>query len=577
MTSKARARRARSASAGRRRQASRNERGNGRAGNAARAAAVGTVRPADGRRLLKVIGLAVGLTLAAIGLIVYLFGVAHVWYGLHDISDTTIYADYAARMAQGLRPYVDFPVEYPPLAIPLFVIPGHSGNVASYSDWFNVEMFVMCAAAAAATAAAAARLWTTGRKAYLVGVAFAACVLATGAIVGNRYDAAVALVLAVFLLLIAYEMWTVSALVLGIGFALKLTPAILLPLVFVLAVRRQTIAWSLVYFVLAAVLPFVPFMVHGLKGLEYPFTYQLHRPLQVESVLAAPLLLGHVLNRVWVEVGSTLRLAVRGRDRRRHAGAHLGLSRARRPGRDLLADLAAARDAARHAAARAAGRPRPDPGLHDVRQGALAAVLHLDLAGHRPRTPRAPGARPHADGRARAHPDRVSREVLGVHRPRHRRRAHRGGPRRGALRGLRSVAVAPLAPAGAGAVADERAVAGETSGSCRRRDEWAVAGPRGVGRAGAVGPDTSSYPTPVGPASSDRGEWFSPGQRLVSTKCRASPAGTLKFVPHRPSPRRECLDSHPFHREQRDCPVRLLDRVGQRHPRPVDTSSMIGT
>ncbi len=231
MTSKARARRARTASADRRRQASRNERGNGRAGNAARAAAVGTVRPADGRRLLKVIGLAVGLTLAAIGLIVYLFGVAHVWYGLHDISDTTIYADYAARMAQGLRPYVDFPVEYPPLAIPLFVIPGHSGNVTSYSDWFNVEMFVMCAAAAAATAAAAARLWTTGRKAYLVGVAFAACVLATGAIVGNRYDAAVALVLAVFLLLIAYEMWTVSALVLGIGFALKLTPAILLPLV----------------------------------------------------------------------------------------------------------------------------------------------------------------------------------------------------------------------------------------------------------------------------------------------------------------------------------------------------------
>jgi hypothetical protein len=136
-------------------------------------------------------------------------------------------------------------------------------------------------------------------------VAFAACVLATGAIVGNRYDAAVALVLAVFLLLIAYEMWTVSALVLGIGFALKLTPAILLPLVFVLAVRRRTIVWSLVYFVLAAILPFVPFMVHGLKGLEYPFTYQLHRPLQVESVLAAPLLLGHVLNRVWVEVGSS--------------------------------------------------------------------------------------------------------------------------------------------------------------------------------------------------------------------------------------------------------------------------------
>jgi hypothetical protein len=153
-------------------------------------------------------------------------------------------------------------------------------------------------------AAAAARLWLTGRRAYLAAVAFAACVLATGAIIGNRYDAAVALVLAVFLLLLAYELWTPAALVLGIGFALKLTPAILLPLVFVLAVRWRTIGWSLIYFAVAAVLPFVPFMVHGIKGLEYPFTYQLHRPLQVESVLAAPLLAGHLLNLVWVEIGT---------------------------------------------------------------------------------------------------------------------------------------------------------------------------------------------------------------------------------------------------------------------------------
>jgi hypothetical protein len=275
-----------------------------RADTVSGSAGVGGGGVGGGHRLLKIMSLAVGLTLAAIGLIVYLFGIAHFWYGLHDISDTGIYVDFAARMAHGLRPYVDFPVEYPPLAIPLFVIPGHSGNVVAYSDWFNVEMFVMCAAAAAATAAAAARLWTTGRKPYLVGVAFAVCVLATGAIIGNRYDAAVALLLAVVMLLLSYEMWTNAAFVLGLGFALKLTPAILLPLVFVLAVRRRTIIWGLIYFVLAAVLPFVPFLIHGFKGLEYPFTYQLDRPLQVESVLAAPLLLGHIVGHVWVEIGT---------------------------------------------------------------------------------------------------------------------------------------------------------------------------------------------------------------------------------------------------------------------------------
>ena len=260
--------------------------------------------PREGHRQLKVVAFAVWLTVLVLIAIVYLFGVAHVWYGLHDISDTSIYADYAARIAAGFRPYIDFPVEYPPLAIPLFVLPGHSGNVVAYTDWFNAEMYLMCVAAAAVTAAAATHLWTGGRKAYVAGGAFAACVLATGAIVGNRYDAAVALLLAVVLLLLAHERWTGTAMVLGLGFALKLTPAILLPLVFVLAVQRRTILWAFVFFVVTATLPFVPYMVHGLKGIEYPFTYQLHRPLQVESVLAAPLLLGHVFHRVWVEVGT---------------------------------------------------------------------------------------------------------------------------------------------------------------------------------------------------------------------------------------------------------------------------------
>jgi len=276
--------------------------GNGRP-NAAGTTTARKAALAQPNRPVKVVTFAVSLTVLALIAIVWVFGVMHLWYGLHDISDTTIYADYAARIAAGFRPYIDFPVEYPPLAIPLFVLPGHSGNVVAYSDWFNAEMYLMCAAAAATTAAAA-RLWPYGRKAYVVGATFAVCVLATGAIVGNRYDAAVALLLAIVLLLLAHGRWVGAAMVLGLGFALKITPAILLPLVFVLAVQKRTILWAFVFFVITATLPFVPYMIHGLKGIEYPFTYQIDRPLQVESVLAAPLLFGHVLHHVWVEVGT---------------------------------------------------------------------------------------------------------------------------------------------------------------------------------------------------------------------------------------------------------------------------------
>ena len=283
-----------------------------------RAAAIsGAPAATDGRLTRNAVLLAAGLCLAAIGVIVLVFGALHWWlvrhdalsalhwvYGLHDISDTSIYFDYAGRMAHGFRPYVDFPVEYPPLAIPLFIIPGHTGSVRAYTDWFNVEMYVMMTAAAAATAAAAVRLWPKGRTAYAVAIAFAACVLATGAIVGNRFDAAVALVLALFLLLMAYQKWTMAALVLGVGFALKLTPAIMLPLVFILAVERRTILWGCLYFFLGALLPFLPFLANGTSGLQYVFTYHLQRPLQVESVLATPLLFGNVIGKVWVEVGT---------------------------------------------------------------------------------------------------------------------------------------------------------------------------------------------------------------------------------------------------------------------------------
>ncbi|MEI6499891.1 MAG: glycosyltransferase 87 family protein [Armatimonadota bacterium] len=244
------------------------------------------------------------LSAAAAGLIVFFLGILHKPYDLH-LCNSPIYASFAARIAHGQLPYRDFPVEYPPLAIPLLVIPGHSGSVSTYTYWFNAEMLLMCLAAAAATAAAAVRLWHSTRTACVAAVAFAACLLAAGSIVSNRYDAAVALVLAIVLLLLACERWRAAALLLGLGFALKLTPAILLPLVFVLAVRWRTVAWCALWFTLGAVPPFLLFMFGGVSALSYPFTYQLHRPLELESVLATPLLVGHVLHRITIEISGS--------------------------------------------------------------------------------------------------------------------------------------------------------------------------------------------------------------------------------------------------------------------------------
>ena len=59
--------------------------------------------------------------------LVYLFHVRHPWYGFFDVSDITIYREYAEMFARGLAPYRDVLFEYPPLAVPLLTLPGGLG------------------------------------------------------------------------------------------------------------------------------------------------------------------------------------------------------------------------------------------------------------------------------------------------------------------------------------------------------------------------------------------------------------------------------------------------------------------
>jgi hypothetical protein len=262
----------------------------------------GTSVRLDALHVARVIAFALLAYVVAVGVLVAVLGFSDVWYRFHDLSDTPVYLEYAAAMAHGLRPYFDFDVEYPPLAVQIFKIPGHTGDVLEFTLRFNAVMLATGALAAALTAACAARLWPPGRRAYATAAAFAACVVAIGAIIANRYDATVALVIAACLLLLASQHWTLAAAALGIGFALKLTPAILLPLVLVLAPARRARVTSALAFVAAAALPFVPYL--GSAGLARIFTYHLERPLQIESVLATPILLGHLVGGMPAAVGT---------------------------------------------------------------------------------------------------------------------------------------------------------------------------------------------------------------------------------------------------------------------------------
>ncbi|HET9555337.1 MAG TPA: glycosyltransferase 87 family protein [Anaeromyxobacteraceae bacterium] len=246
------------------------------------------------------------LPLAAVALVLGLLLGARRPYGLDDVSDVGLYLQYGVRLLAGQRPYLDFAVEYPPLALPLFALPALAARAAVATRLFQAEMLALLGAAAVATVAAAGRIWPGAGRERAVGLLFAGLAAALGAVLVNRYDAAVTLAVAAALWLSVAGRHTAAAAWLGAGFALKLAPAVLLPLLLVLAGSRRPAVRTLLAFAAAAALPFVaPLVRAGPEALGALFAYHLARPLQLESLLATPALAGHLLLGTPLAVAST--------------------------------------------------------------------------------------------------------------------------------------------------------------------------------------------------------------------------------------------------------------------------------
>ncbi len=243
-------------------------------------------------------------TALAIALVTVVFAIVfpNLWYGQYDVSDISIYQEHAIAMAEGGLPYLDFDLEYPPLAPALFALPGHVGDYAAYVHWFSVLMYAFTVATVVVVVLTAAGLWLGGPRTWIVAVAAPAAVAAIGTIVENRFDMAVALCLAATVLSLCRGRSLPAAFALGLGFALKLTPLVLLPLVLILAGRPRRMLAAMGVFAVAAALPFIPYAVAAPGGVLHVFTYHLDRPLQIESLLSTPFLLGHALDRMQVAI-----------------------------------------------------------------------------------------------------------------------------------------------------------------------------------------------------------------------------------------------------------------------------------
>jgi len=252
------------------------------------------VRPA--RELILLLAAAAALQAIA-WVVVFEVLVAHKWgYVPSSKGDSSYYAFVGYKIVNSQWPYVDFPFEYPPLAALLFIIPPLRGTLGQYQQWFSAEMIAVGVLMAVVATAAAARMWQGLGRPLAAAAALGLVVVATGAIAVERFDGAVALVVALTVLFLVYRRPVLAGLTVGLGFSLKLMPIVLLPLVLIRARTRRQVVWALVATAAGCLIPFLPFVARDAAGVKSSlFGNQIGRGLQIESVAASPYLVAQIL------------------------------------------------------------------------------------------------------------------------------------------------------------------------------------------------------------------------------------------------------------------------------------------
>ncbi|HEY6604799.1 MAG TPA: glycosyltransferase 87 family protein [Gaiellaceae bacterium] len=200
--------------------------------------------------------------------------------------DVHLYQGFADAVFDGRVPYRDFFMEYPPGALAVFLPPALAGD-AHYNAAFKVLMALCGVATIFLVALILARLGASSGRLWTAVLLLALAPIALGPISLNTYDAWPALVTVATLFLLVAGAPVVALALLGVAFAAKVYPVVLLPpaLVFLwLRAGRDVVLRASAAFAAAAALIVVPFLALAPHGLAESFRAQAARGLQVESL-----------------------------------------------------------------------------------------------------------------------------------------------------------------------------------------------------------------------------------------------------------------------------------------------------
>lgn len=208
-----------------------------------------------------------------------------------QISDIPVYEAAYSKMAEGMLPYRDFPLEYPPLAALLFFAAGVLP--ASYGVGFSGLMLVaLVLTVIPVTLTARALGLSVARQAAAGGItAFIPVLL--GTLVGTRFDLVLAALIAWILWAVVNDRMTTAWVLLAVAVLVKLVPLAFIPVLLIVHMRRHggsDAARGAVIGLAVIAVVVIPLALLGPSGLWDSVSYHLDRPLQLESTGAAYLM-----------------------------------------------------------------------------------------------------------------------------------------------------------------------------------------------------------------------------------------------------------------------------------------------
>jgi hypothetical protein len=224
----------------------------------------------------------------------------HGWLHRGEIVDTPVYEKYGDAMLRGDVPYRDFAVEYPPGALPVFVVPavGNEGDQDGFKRSFGALMAACGLALVIALAFALGALSAQPLRLFGALALAAVAPLLLGSVVLTRFDLWPAALVAAALAALVSGRFRLGHGLLGAGILAKVWPGVLVPLavahVWRTRGRREALVCLAVAVAVIAVVV-LPFLVLAPHGVWRSFERQFSRPLQIESLGAALMIVSHHL------------------------------------------------------------------------------------------------------------------------------------------------------------------------------------------------------------------------------------------------------------------------------------------